>query len=145
MRALPLAFVLATGCSFVLTHPPAAHPTDHAPDCTTTDMIPSLDALAAIADIASGAYYGYENGVKYGVASLLVGGLYAAGAIYGAHNVRACRRDTERGAATEVADAVRAMRTDGCGPVVTTALRLAQDSPEAYATFIHDPRFARCF
>jgi hypothetical protein len=108
-------------------------------------MVPSLDALAAIADLASGAYYGYENGVKYGVASLVVGGIYAGAALYGAHNVRACRRETERSLATEVTATARAMRTGGCGPVLDTALRLAQDSPEAYATFIHDPTFAGCF
>jgi hypothetical protein len=128
-----------------MTRPPAPHPTDHAPECSTSDMVPSLDALAAIADVASGAYSGYENGVKYGVASLIVGGIYAAGAIYGAHNVRACRRETERSAAAEVADTARAMRAGGCGPVVETALRLAQESPEKYGPFIHDPKFASCF
>ncbi len=145
MRATSLVLIAATGCSFLVTRPPAAHPRGQAPDCTTNDMVPSMDALAALADFASGAYLGYENGMKYGAASLVVGGIYAAGAIYGMHNVRACRRETEHSGDVVVADTTRAMQAGGCGPVVETALRLAQDSPEQYAAFIHDPKFAACF
>ncbi len=101
--------------------------------------------MAGLADIVGGVYYAHENGFSHGVLGLVVGGIYAAGALYGARNVRACRRETDTVVAALVADAAMAMRSGGCSAVLDTAIRLAQDAPDAYVVFTHDPTFAQCF
>ncbi len=108
-------------------------------------MVPSLDALGAIADLAGGAVSAYENGFKYGAESLVIGGVYLASALYGARNVRACRRQTDAAVALRVAHAASSARAGGCSDVVDIAVGLARDAPDAYVTFIHDPAFASCF
>jgi hypothetical protein len=142
-----IGFLLATtvACSFSMTRPVPQHAPQQVPECTTSDMAPSLDALAAIVDLAGGAWYAAENGLNAGLANLAVGAIFAASAWYGARNVRACRRDTDIAVSLLVRDAAAAMRDGGCSPVVDIAVHLAQDDPAAYTVFIHDPTFAACF
>ena len=108
-------------------------------------MAPSLDGIGAAADLIGGAIYAGEYGIKYGAASLAAGVIFAASAWYGMRNVRACRRETDRSVGLLVGNAAMEMRDGGCTAVLETAIKLAQDAPDAYVVFIHDPTFAQCF
>jgi hypothetical protein len=143
-RAAALLVATTAACSFGLTGP-APHAPDDVPHCTTSGLLPALDTVAAASDLVGGAYVAYEYGFVRSLPSFAVGAIYAAAAAYGNHTVAACRRATDAAVGTLVAEATTAMNTGGCSQVLEIAVHLAQDAPDSYVVFIHDPAFASCF
>ncbi len=99
----PLAALLLAGCSFVFVHGPEA-----GTSCTTSDVVPLVDAAAAVGAFVGLAFDGMtindraHNGgdlgppIGIGTGLLVAGILYTVSAVGGHRDVSACRARTSR-------------------------------------------------
>ena len=115
------------------------------PDCTTSGMLPSFDTLNAVFQGGTGAVALATGDTKAGVGTLASALIYTGAAIYGWHKVHACRRATDVALHNVHHEAETSVAAGDCSHAREIALKLAQDAPKEYVTYVHDPAIAQCF